>query len=136
MSARARRRHGAQYPRLDLSHQKRSWPDCARYYSDLVPLPVTRALPHVVAAQVRPVPGDFSPTFEDRGHYIYWSATLAVDGHGSVDVELGYSRASGKADEAKEAANLRARVWQTMELARLGRADLLRYCLTTRHKRR
>ncbi len=96
---------------------------------------MTRPLPATVAALVKPMPADFLVNFEDCGGYMRWSATLTVEGHGPVEVELGYSRAGGKADEAKERANLRARAWQTMELARLGQIDLLQYCLVARHKR-
>ncbi len=96
---------------------------------------MTRPLPPTIAALVRAVPSDFAPTFDDHGHYVRWGATLMVEGHGPLTVELGYSKASGKADEAKERANLRVRAWQTMELARLGRADLLAYCSADRHKR-
>ena len=97
---------------------------------------MTRPLPPFVAAKIRPVPGDFTPTFVDKDHYVHWSETLTIEGHGAVEVELGFSRASGKADESKETANLRARAWQTKELARLGQMDLLKYALTTRHKRK
>ena len=95
-----------------------------------------RQLPPVLATKIEPVPSDFAPTFEDRGKYVRWADTLTVPDHGPIEVELGYSKAGGKADESKEAANLRARVWQTMELARLGRVDLLGYCLVSRHKGR
>ena len=94
-----------------------------------------RPLPAEVAALVRPMPTDFAVGFDDHRHYVRWSSSVMVQGHGPVQVELGYSKASGKADPAKEETNLRARVWQTMELARLGRIDLLQYCLTDRHKR-
>lgn len=96
---------------------------------------MTRPLPPFIAAQVKPVPGDFAPNFVDHGNYVRWSDTLTVAGYGPAEVELGYSRAGGKANESKEAANLRARAWQTMELARLGQFDLLKYALATRHKR-
>lgn len=96
---------------------------------------MTRTLHPTVAALIRPVPGDFAPTFIDHGRYVRWSTFLEVTGHAPIEVELGYSKADGRADEAKERANLRARVWQTMELARLGRLDLIDYCQTNRHKR-
>jgi hypothetical protein len=88
-----------------------------------------------VAAQVRPMPDDFSVNFEDRGRSVRWSETLTVEGHGPIEVELGYSRAGGKADEATERRNLCASAWQAMELARLGRLDLLQFALVDRHKR-
>jgi hypothetical protein len=97
---------------------------------------MTRPLPPIIAALIKPVPGDFAPSFTDHGKFVRWADTLTVPDHGPIEVELGYSKAGGKADESKEAANLRARVWQTMELARLGRADLLGYCLVSRHKGR
>ena len=96
---------------------------------------MTRPLPANIAALIRPVPGDFAPSFDDHVRYVRWAATLTVEGYGPVNVELGYSRAAGKADENKEAANLRARIWQSMELARLGQIDLLQYCHVDRHKR-
>ena len=96
---------------------------------------MTRPLPPAIALLIEPVPGDFAPTFTDHGRYCRWTATLIVKDHGPAEVELGYSKAGGKADESKEAANLRARAWQAMELARLGRIDHLGYCLVTRHKR-
>lgn len=95
---------------------------------------MSRALPPDVAAQVRPMPADFSPGFEDRNSHVRWAATLDVAGV-SVPVELGFSRAGGRADEPKERANLRASAWQATELARLGRRDLLDYCVVGRHKR-
>lgn len=96
---------------------------------------MARTVQPSVAAQVRPMPSDFAINFEDHGRYVRWTATLTVEDHGPVDVELGYSRASGKADEAKERANLRASAWQAMEFARLGRVDLLNHCAVDRHKR-
>jgi hypothetical protein len=96
---------------------------------------MTRPLPAALAAIIKPIPPDFQISLDDHGKYVRWTATLAVDGHGPVDVELGYSKAGGKADEAAERSRLRARAWQAMELARLGRADLLDYCSTDRHKR-
>ena len=95
---------------------------------------MTRLLHPTIALLIRPVPGDFRPDFTDSGRHVRWTATLTVKDHGPANVELGYSKAGGKADEGKEAANLRARAWQTMELARLGRIDLLGYCLVDRHK--
>jgi hypothetical protein len=94
-----------------------------------------RTLQAHVAAQVRPMPDDFSVNFEDRGRSVRWSDTLTVEGHGPIEVELGYSRAGGKADEATERRNLCASSWQAMELARLGRLDLLQFALVDRHKR-
>lgn len=90
--------------------------------------------PHV-AAQVQPMPDDFSVNFEDHGRFVRWTSTLTVEGHGPVEVELGYSRAGGDTAEAKERANLCASAWQAMELARLGRLDLLQFALVDRHKR-
>jgi hypothetical protein len=94
-----------------------------------------RTLQAHMAAQIRPMPDEFSVNFEDHGRLVRWSDTLIVEGHGPVDVELGYSRAGGKADEAKERKNLCASAWQAMELARLGRLDLLQFALVDRHKR-
>ena len=101
---------------------------------------MTRPLHPTIALLIRPVPGDFVPKFDDqqdthRSGYVRWSATLTVAGHGPVQVELGFSKARGKADITKETANLRAGAWQAMELARLGRADLLSHCRVDRHKR-
>ena len=96
---------------------------------------MSRALPADVAALIRPIADDFNPTFEDRGYYVRWDAIVEVDGSGPLSVELGYSKASGKADDLKERANLRADAWQVTELARLGRGDLLAYCTVGRHKR-
>ena len=81
------------------------------------------------------MPDDFTLALEDRGKYVRWAQTISVEGHGGVEVELGYSRARGKDNEATERARLRDRAWQTMELARLGRLDLLDYCMVDRHKR-
>lgn len=94
-----------------------------------------RTLHPALAVLIRPIPNDFKIAFDDHGRYVRWTATLIVEGHGPLDVELGYSKASGKADEAKEQANLRASAWQAMELARLGRLDLLSHCRVDRHKR-
>lgn len=94
-----------------------------------------RPLPADIAALIRPIPADFTINFEECGWFVRWAAILTIEGHGPMQVELGYSMASGKADEAKERINLRARAWQCMELARLGRADLLAYASVDRHKR-
>ena len=96
---------------------------------------MSRALPPDVAALVQPMPGDFHPTFEDRGYYVWWGASLDLPDTTKVDVELGFSRAGGKADINKERENLRASAWQATELARLGRRDLLAYCIVRRHVR-
>ena len=95
---------------------------------------MSRELPPEVAANVQPMPSDFAPDFEDRNSHVRWSAQLQCAGI-TVDVELGFSRAGGKADDKKERENLRASAWQTSELARLGRRDLLDYCIVGRHKR-
>ena len=92
-------------------------------------------LPPDVAELVQPMPDDFAPAFEDRGRYVRWGATLTVEGGDPVAVELGYSRAGGKADEIAERENLRISAWQAMEFARLGRRDLLAHCIVGRHKR-
>lgn len=91
-------------------------------------------LPTDVAELVQPVPAEFAPTFQDRGRYVRWAETLMVAGQ-PVSVELGYSQASGKADEITEQENLRKSAWQVTELARLGRRDLLAHCIVGRHKR-
>lgn len=96
---------------------------------------MSRTLPLALAALIRPMPKDFAPTFQDRGHYVRWAETLTVEGVGPVDVELGFSKAGGKADINKERETLRASAWQATELARLGRRDLLDYCIVGRHKR-
>lgn len=98
---------------------------------------MSRTLDPAFSSFLEPIPADFAPTFEEvrKGRAVRWAATLIVKDHGPVDVELGYSKASGKADEAAEAARLRAGAWQAMELARLGRLDLLSHCLVGRHKR-
>jgi hypothetical protein len=90
--------------------------------------------PHI-AALIAPMPNDFSVVFEDHGRYVRWTDTLTVQGHGPIQVELGYSRAGGDAAEAKERASLVASAWQAMELARLGRADLLQFANVDRHRR-
>jgi hypothetical protein len=94
-----------------------------------------RTLQAHVAVLIQPMPRDFAVGFHDHGSYVRWHDTVTVEGHGPVDVELGYSRAGGRANEDQERANLRASVWQVIELARLGRIDLLDHCLTDRHKR-
>jgi hypothetical protein len=96
---------------------------------------MTRVLHPTLAALIRPVPGDFSPTFTEinKGRAVRWSDTLTVEGYGPAEVELGYSKFG---DESQEAATLRAGAWQAMELARLGRIDLLSHCLVDRHKNR
>jgi hypothetical protein len=100
---------------------------------------MTRTLHPTLALLVKPIPNDFAPNFVEqkvkgRGTFVRWSDTLTVTGHGPADVELGFSKANGKADLSAELANLRAGAWQAMELARLGRMDLLGYCLVSRHK--
>jgi hypothetical protein len=96
---------------------------------------MSRTLQADVAALVQPMPKDFAPSFQDMGRYVRWDATLDLPDGTTVNVELGFSRAAGKVDENKERENLRASAWQTTELARLGRRDLLDYCVVGRHKR-
>lgn len=91
---------------------------------------MSRPLPADVAALVQPMPGDFAPEFEDRNSHVRWAATLECSG-ASIKVELGYSRAG---DDKAERENLRASAWQATELARLGRRDLLGYCMVGRFK--
>ena len=94
---------------------------------------MSRVLPADVAAQVRPVPSDFNPTFEDRGTHLQWSATLDVHGGVLIDVELGISKQ--REDIAASTASLRDSAWQATELARIGRGDLLKHASVGRHKR-
>ena len=96
---------------------------------------MSRQLPPDVTALVAPMPKDFTPSFEDYPRYVRWAATLGLPDGTAVAVELGFSKVSGKADLDKERENLRAGAWQTTELARLGRRDLLDYCIVGRHKR-
>ena len=97
---------------------------------------MSRTLPPDVAALVQPIPDDFQPVFEDRGYYVRWAATLDLPDDTKINVELGFSsRAGGKVDLDKERENLRAGAWQATELARLGRRDLLAYCIVGRHVR-
>lgn len=91
-------------------------------------------IPRGISDQIRDMPADFAPTFVDHGRYVRWSTTLRPDGSPPVPVELGFSKASGKADMAAETENLRAGAWQATELARLGRADLLAIAHPDRHK--
>lgn len=95
---------------------------------------MSRHLPLDIARLVQPIPSSFAPTFEQPDHrYLRWSATLDVKGHGQAAVELGFHRRKG--DQPTAAEHLRASAWQATELARLGRIDLLKHCLKTRHKR-
>jgi hypothetical protein len=93
---------------------------------------MSRALPPDVVALVLPMPDGFAPTFEDHDRYVRWAATLTVEGVGPLDVELGFSKV---VDSPEQRVSLRASAWQAMELARLGRRDLLGYCMVGRHKR-
>ena len=90
---------------------------------------MSRHLPSDVAALLRPTPTDFLFKIEDHGHYLRWSATLDVDHHGQIEVELGFHGSNGH-------SHLRASAWQAMELARIGRLDLLSHCRVDRHKAR
>lgn len=92
-----------------------------------------RPLPSAIARLVRPMPATFAPVLEDRGRFLRWSETLVVNG-ASVAVELGFHRC-GKGDHAG-AVHLRAAAWQAIELARLGRFDLLNHCRVDRHRAR
>jgi hypothetical protein len=96
---------------------------------------MSRYLPSDVANLLRPIPADFSPKFDDHGHYLRWSATLDVADHGPIDVEIGFHhpRAGNKADGPN---HLRSTAWQATELARLGRLDLLAHCRVDRHRAR
>ena len=92
---------------------------------------MSRHLPPDVARLMRPMSADFSPKFDDHGNYLRWSATLDVDHHGQIDVEIGF-HGSGESGPS----HLRASAWQAMELARLGRIDLLSHCRVDRHRAR
>ena len=88
---------------------------------------MTRPLPAAVADQIRPVPDDFTPTFETgsvtsaagSSRYLFWGATLEVKDHGPVSVEIGYHVRKGLEDEGP--AHLRASAWQATE-------PVVRYC--------
>ena len=98
---------------------------------------MTRPLPPDVAEKVAPIPDDFKPTFEDHGRYLRWAGRVEVAGHGPVDLELGFHHHPGRRDsQADGPLSLRASAWQAMELARLGRLDLLSHALLHRHKAR
>lgn len=95
---------------------------------------MSRIIPADVAARMQPVPADFIPVFVDCGHYIHWAGRLEVGAAGPMDVELGFSK-QGKASLQTKRDHLRKSVWTAMELARLGRRDLLNYCSVTRHRK-
>lgn len=93
-----------------------------------------RKLPSDITVQVLPMPRDFAPTFEDHGRYLRWAATVEIEGHGSVALELGYHNHPTRKHSATAGPNhLRAAAWQATELARLGRMDLLGHALVRRH---
>lgn len=96
---------------------------------------MTRILPVAVLDQVRPVPDDFTPIFEaPDARYLRWSEIVEVKDHGLVHLELGYHIRKGH--EVPSGVALRAAAWQAMELARLGRVDLLSHARVDRHKAR
>lgn len=94
---------------------------------------MSRVLPADVDALVRPVPDDFGPVFKEQNGYVEWTATLRIEGHGPLNVHLGFSLAANSANRAEEEKKLRAAAWQAMEIARLGRIDLLSHCVVDRH---
>lgn len=94
---------------------------------------MSRVIPVDVVARMQPMPADFNPAFDDRGHYVKWSGALDL-ASGSMDAELGFSK-QGKAGIHTRREHLRKSVWTAMELARLGRRDLLNYCSVTRHRK-
>lgn len=94
---------------------------------------MARVLPADVEALIQPVPDDFAPFFKEQNGYVEWTATLRIEGHGPLNVHLGFSLAANHADRAGEEKKLRAAVWQAMELARLKRIDLLSHCVVDRH---
>ena len=94
---------------------------------------MARVLPADVEALIRPIPDEFSPTFDEQQGYVQWTATLRIEGHGPLNVQLGFSLAANKANRAAEEKKLSASAWQAMELARLGRMDLLSHCVVDRH---
>ena len=92
---------------------------------------MSRILPAHVASQIQPMPPNFHPAFEDKGRYVRWSATLQVNGAGPLEVELGCIKRSG----LMYGVLLARSAWQAMELARIGRGDLLKHAAVGRHKR-
>ena len=94
-----------------------------------------RTVPPAVAKLIRPMPVGFNPAVQDRGRYFWWGERFDVSGT-MVEVELGFSKAGGKADVPAEMARLKRGAWQLTELARLGRKDLMLYAEIGRHRNR
>lgn len=95
-------------------------------------------LPTGVIAGMNPMPADFTPSFEDRDKppHVYWGAGVAVTGLSEpIAIELGFSKAgiTSPVEDARRRERLRLQVCQIMELARLGRVDLMRHARADRH---
>ncbi len=81
------------------------------------------------------MPRDFNPDIQDSGNHYWWGEKLEVAGE-TMTVELGFSKAGGKANIPAEMRHLREGAWQLKELARIGRRDLMQYADIGRHRNR
>lgn len=95
-------------------------------------------VPADVANLFQPIPDGFTPPCETEktGRVLIWRGSVP-DGQPNsaqrLKVEVGAVRAVKGGDPAAY-ETLKAEVWQVMELARLGRQDLLSYARTDRRK--
>jgi hypothetical protein len=98
-------------------------------------------LPHDVTSKMSLIDPAFTAhiTQTPDGKALKWSATLTLEPTGArIQVEYGLRLPPHTNAEAMTALleSIRQTAWQTMELARLGREDLLHYLRTDRHSNR
>lgn len=99
-------------------------------------------LPPDIRDLIRPIPADFTAaiTQSEDGKTLNWIASVVIGEHGrSVRVEYGLRLPPASVDRDVMASlidSVRQTAWQTTELARLNRIDLITYLLADRHSSR
>ena len=91
-----------------------------------------------IAAQIQPMPDDFTVPMQmsKNGMALAWYATLDTPA-GPIDVEYGVNLVSGSRETMDGAIRtILQTAWQSLELARLGRVELLHYIRKDRHTAR
>lgn len=91
-------------------------------------------IPDALRAHFNPMPPDFAPSIMEMPKAWAWRGRVEIASPGRVDkveCEYGLPKSMGHT-----AAELRAFVWEIMELGRLGRGDLLTFARVDRHSKR
>lgn len=91
-------------------------------------------IPDALRAQFAPMPADFAPHIMETPKAWAWRGRVEVASPGRVDkIECEYGLPRSMDHAADE---LRAFVWEIMELGRLGRGDLMGFARVDRHSKR